>query len=49
MFIGKEESNNTYIDYLGNNLEEVIIDEEGFGIFPVSAGSVSGWVNKKSL
>ncbi len=49
MFIGKEESNNTYIDYLGNNLEEVIIDEEGFGIFPVSAGSVSGWINKKSL
>lgn len=37
----------TYIDCLGNRKEEITLNKEGVGIFPVNDGSISVWVNKK--
>ena len=44
MYIGKQFAGEKFIDALGNCQEEVIIDEEGFGIFKVNEKSVSVWV-----
>ncbi|OLS01651.1 glucan 1,4-alpha-maltohexaosidase precursor [Tissierella creatinophila DSM 6911] len=44
MFVGKEESGKTYTDYTGNNEGKVNIDEDGFGDFMVSPGSISVWI-----
>lgn len=49
MFVGEEEKNKTYIDLSGKNKNEVIIDENGNGIFQVGPGSVTYWVNKESI
>ena len=46
MYIGEEFKGNTFIDSLGNCNEEVIIDENGNGLFKVNAKSVSIWVKK---
>ncbi len=46
MYIGKRHSGEIFIDALCNCEKEVIIDEEGFGIFKVSERSVSVWVEK---
>ena len=43
MFIGQEWANQTFVDLLGNHQEQITIDEEGYGQFPVSAASVSVW------
>ena len=48
MFVGKEEAKARYVDLSGKN-EDVIIDEEGNGVFTVGPGSVTYWVNKSSL
>ena len=45
MFIGKNHVGEKFIDALGNNQEEVIIDSEGFGVFKVNPKSVSTWVS----
>ena len=39
--VGKELAGTSFADFLGNNLTKVTIDEEGWGNFPVTAGSVS--------
>lgn len=44
MSLGEEYSGKTYIDYTGNNECKVTIDDEGFGDFMVSPGSISVWV-----
>ncbi len=44
MKMGKEHAGKTFRDYLENHGAEVLLNEEGQGIFPVSAGSVSVWV-----
>lgn len=49
MFVGESESEKTFIDYLGNNDAEIIIDCEGYGEFFVSPGSISAWVEKEKI
>ncbi len=44
MYIGKQYAGEKYIDSLGNCTEEVIIDNEGYGIFKVKGKSTSVWV-----
>ena len=45
MYVGKNHSGEKFIDSLGNNQEEIIIDSEGFGIFKANPKSVSVWVS----
>ena len=44
MHIGKDYAGEKMLDAIGNCNEEVIIDEEGYGVFKVKAKSVSVWV-----
>lgn len=44
MFVGEDQSGKVYKDKLGNNDSEITIDDEGYGDFNVSAGSVSCWI-----
>lgn len=44
MFVGKDQSNEVYADYTGNNEGKVTIDDDGFGEFMVSPGSISVWI-----
>ena len=44
MYIGKQYAGEKYIDSLGNCTEEVIIDNEGYGIFKAKGKSTSVWV-----
>ncbi len=45
MYIGKKFANEKFIDIMSNIEDNVIIDEEGFGIFKVKEKSVSIWIN----
>lgn len=45
MYVGKRHAGEEWTDILGWSSERVIIDKDGFGIFFVSAMSVSVWVN----
>ena len=45
MFIGKSHAGEKFIDALGNNQDEIVIDTDGFGIFKVNPKSVSVWVS----
>ncbi len=47
MFVGNSHSTEIWIDRLGNNPAEVLIDEEGNGSFPVSGGTVSCYTKKE--
>lgn len=44
MYVGEEFAGTTFADYTGNREDKVTIDENGCGVFPVHAGSVSVWV-----
>lgn len=44
MYIGTQFAGEKFIDALGNCEEEVIIDEEGYGVFKVKEKSASVWV-----
>lgn len=44
VFVGKEEEGKTYVDYLGNCEAQVLIDEEGYGLFKVSKMSISCYI-----
>lgn len=46
MTMGEYNKNKVFVDYLGNCSDEVVLDDQGWGDFPVQAGSVSAWVNK---
>lgn len=46
MYVGEDQAGKTYIDRLGNNDAEVVIEEDGWAEFHVSPGSVSVWVDK---
>ena len=46
MYIGKKFANEKFMDILSNIQDEVIIDEEGYGIFKVNEKSVSAWIKK---
>ena len=44
MYIGVKFAGEKFIDAMANIEEEIIIDEEGFGIFKVKEKSISVWV-----
>lgn len=46
MNMGEYNKNKVFVDYLNNCSEEVVLDDQGWGDFPVQAGSVSAWVSK---
>ena len=46
MFVGQEWADQTFIDLLENHPAQVTINAEGYGEFPVAAGSVSVWAAK---
>lgn len=46
MEMGKHFAGKTFKDALGNRLEEVVIDDNGFGEFYCNGGSVAVWVSK---
>lgn len=48
MFVGKSEAGATYTDMSGKN-EDIVIDEEGNGVFTVGPGELTYWVNKESI
>ena len=45
MYMGTQFAGEKFIDSVGGCQEEVIIDNEGFGIFKVKAKSASVWIN----
>lgn len=47
MSVGKAHSGEIWTDRVGNNPVEVVIDEQGIGIFQVSGGSVSCYTKKE--
>ena len=46
MEIGQLHAGRIFRDYLGHSQEEVVLDDAGWGSFPVQAGSVSAWIPK---
>lgn len=46
MSMGNLNAGKTYVDYLGHRQDKVTLDENGWGSFPVNAGSVSVWVEE---
>lgn len=46
MDVGADQAGKIYIDRLGNNDAEITIDDQGFGDFFASPGSVSVWTEK---
>lgn len=46
MFVGEDQSGQSYGDWLGNVEDSVVIREDGFGEFKVKAGKVSVWRRK---
>ena len=47
MYVGKQHAGETWIDALGNQKHEVVIDEEGYGVFSCADGSLSIWIRKQ--
>lgn len=45
MFVGRKHAGERWTDILEWNSETVVIDDRGYGVFPVSARSVSVWVD----
>ena len=48
MHVGESEAGASYVDLSGKN-EDVIIDEQGNGVFTVGPGQVTYWANKETL
>ena len=48
MHVGEAEAGATYVDLSGKN-EEVVIDDEGNGLFTVGGGQVTYWANKETI
>ncbi len=48
MYVGKQFSGCIFYDYLGNQKDKVLIDENGVGNFLVNTGSVSVWIKETS-
>ncbi len=44
MAVGETETGQIYADYLGNLEDKVVIDEDGYGEFPVAERSLSCWL-----
>ncbi|CAI7611668.1 unnamed protein product [Penicillium manginii] len=48
MYVGRRHKGEEWSDILGWCLETVIIDNRGYGVFPVAAKSVSVWVHERA-
>ena len=48
MDVGRQHAGETWIDVLGHETREVVIDEEGYGVFSCKDGSLSIWIRKES-
>jgi alpha-amylase len=46
MLAGKDRAGENWIDLTGNRSDSVVIEEDGFAVFPVNGGSVSVWALK---
>lgn len=44
MYVGEDAAGDSYADYLGHLEDKIIIDEEGYGEFPVAERSVCCWL-----
>ncbi|MDO5725036.1 MAG: alpha-amylase [Tissierellia bacterium] len=49
MNVGEEFSKKVFVDKSGKNVDEVVIDENGDGLFTVGPGAVTYWTLKESL
>lgn len=49
MYVGKQHAGKHFADALGNEMQEIIIDENGEAEFYCPGGAVSVWVNKDLL
>lgn len=47
MNVGKDQAGKTYIDLTSGNENEVVIDEEGNGLFQVGPGTLAAWAAKE--
>lgn len=48
MYVGRRHARETWTDILQWCAQNVVIDSKGYGEFPVSAMSVSVWVNSEA-
>lgn len=48
MFVGTERRGQTFTDLLDFAWGEVVVDREGWGVFPVGPRSVSVWLNREA-
>lgn len=48
MEIGKKHAGKTFIDVTGNTPGEVVINNDGWGVFYVNGESISVWINKEA-
>ncbi|HGC9356618.1 TPA: alpha-amylase domain-containing protein, partial [Streptococcus agalactiae] len=46
MEVGEIYAGKTFVDYLGNCEQEVVIGDDGWGDFLVESASISAWVPK---
>lgn len=46
MEVGEIYAGKTFVDYLGNCEQEVVIGDDGWGDFLVASASISAWVPK---
>ena len=49
MFIGRQNTNQRWIDVLGHQSGAVVIDKWGYGLFTVDAMSASVWVDSAAV
>lgn len=49
MFVGKQHAGKTFVDALANEMQEIVIDENGEAEFYCPGGSVSVWIDKNLL
>ena len=49
MFIGRQNTNQRWIDILGHQSGVVVIDKSGYGLFTVDAMSASVWVDSAAV
>ena len=47
MLVGKQHAGEIWVDAMHHMKNEVVIDEEGFGVFSCENGSLSIWVKKE--
>jgi alpha-amylase len=49
MEVGKRHAGKTFIEFLGKNQAEIIVNDDGWAKFLVGAGTVAVWVSKDSV